>query len=184
VLVSVSLMATRLGGFEKHPQLRWIAVLSLAGSVVGVLLLTSPRLRRLLGAEGWVQRLFERVGLERHWHAVLAYGDHQQLLVINVGLSFIEQLAPVVAFFICCLAFSVPVGFLQCLIIVPAATVLERLPISFGGIGMREAGIVYMGSLFGLPYNSALFVSVANELFYMVALVPAAFLIWKDSASD
>ena len=182
VVLSIVLMAVTFGGFTSHPELRWVAALSGGASGLGMLLLCSPRLRRGMGAEGWMKKIFARVGLGRHWQATLDYGDHQALLIGNLVLSFIEQLAPVIAFYICCMAFRVPAGLLQCLVIVPVAAVLERLPISFAGLGMREAGIVYMGGLFGLPYADALLVSVANEVLYLTALVPAAFFLWRTSS--
>jgi uncharacterized membrane protein YbhN (UPF0104 family) len=92
-------------------------------------------------------------------------------------LAFLEQLAPVIAFYLCCRAFDVAISPWQCLAIVPVSAVLERLPISFGGVGVREAGIVYMASLFSIPYADALLTSIVNESLFMLSLLPAVLFV-------
>jgi uncharacterized protein (TIRG00374 family) len=148
----------------------------LAGAAAGLAILASARLRRLIGAETWMLALFNKVGLGAHWEAVLRYAERPALLVLSIVLSWIEQFADVVSFYFCCLAFGIDISLLQATTLIPIAAILGRLPISFMGIGVREASIVYMGSLFGISYADAMLASITSLTLFLIMLVPI--IIW------
>ncbi|MGE3746199.1 MAG: YbhN family protein [Sphingomonadaceae bacterium] len=147
-----------------------------AGAALGLGILASSRLRRLLGAETWMLRLFDKVGLGPHWKAVLRYAERPALLIVSIVLSWIEQFADVVSFYFCCLAFGIDISLLHAMTIIPIAAIMGRLPISFMGIGVREASIVYMGALFGISYADAMLASITSLTLFLIMLVPI--LIW------
>jgi uncharacterized protein (TIRG00374 family) len=158
-------------------RMLWIIFsVCLGGSALGLAVLASARLRRLLGAETWMLALFTKVGLGEHWRAVLRYAERPALLVLSIVLSWIEQFADVISFYFCCLAFGIDISLLQATTMIPIAAILGRLPISFMGIGVREASIVYMGSLFGISYADAMMASITSLTLFLIMLAPI--LIW------
>ena len=177
IVVSLLFLAWQLDNLAAQPLLQWLAGISVTGSLLGIALIGSPALRSLIGADGWLLRLFTRLGFGKHWQATLDYARRPGLLLVSVGLAFVEQLAPVIAFFLCCNAFEVNISFLQCLAIIPVTAILERIPISFGGLGVREAGIVFMASLFRIPYSDALLTGIANEALFLLSLLPAVLFV-------
>lgn len=177
IVVSLLFLAWQLDQLGAQPVLRWLAGFSVAGSLLGLSLIASPGFRSIIGADGWVLRLFTRLGFGKHWQATLDYAQRPGLLFLSVGLAFVEQLAPVIAFYLCCKAFAVNIAFLQCLAIIPVTAILERIPISFGGMGVREAGIVFMASLFHIAYADALLTGIANEALFLLSLLPAVLFV-------
>lgn len=150
---------------------------SIIGAAIGLAILASSRLRRLIGAETWMLALFTKVGLGPHWQAVLRYAERPLLLIVSIVLSWVEQFADVISFYFCCLAFGIDISLLQATTIIPIAAVLGRLPISFMGIGVREASIVYMGHLFGISYADAMLASVTSLTLFLILLIPI--IIWS-----
>ena len=148
----------------------------LGGAVLGLAILASSRLRRLMGAETWMLALFTKIGLGPHWQAVLRYAERPALLVLSIVLSWIEQFADVISFYFCCLAFGIDISLLQATAMIPIAAILGRLPISFMGLGVREASLVYMGSLFGISYADAMLASLTSFTLFLMMLAPI--LIW------
>lgn len=148
----------------------------LGASATGLAILASSRLRRLIGAETWMLALFTKVGLGEHWQAVLRYAERPALLVFSIVMSWVEQFADVISFYFCCLAFGIDISLLQATTMIPIAAIMSRLPISFMGIGVREASIVYMGSLFGISYADAMLASITSLTLFLIMLAPI--IIW------
>lgn len=70
------------------------------------------------------------------------------------------------------LAFGHPVGFTANLFVTPLLTLLYALPISFGGLGLREGAFILAYGAFGVPMETALVISlcglVGNLLTYAI----------------
>lgn len=156
--------------------LQSLLILACVGTTIGLALILSPRLRSLLGADRWMLALFTRLRLGRHWQATLRLANRQRLIGWSIFLSWLEQFAMIGSFYLCCRAFQVDLGFLESMAIMPVAAILERLPLSLWGLGVREAGVIYMAGLFGVSYADALLASLANFLIFMVAMIPV--VIW------
>jgi uncharacterized protein (TIRG00374 family) len=81
------------------------------------------------------------------------------------GLSFFMLLAFFGVFACSAMAFSVPVTFLQMSALMPVSDVISALPISIGGLGVREqVFVVLLGQLAGVPEATAVSVSFFGYL--------------------
>jgi len=101
------------------------------------------------------------VGIERETDASLP-GP----LIGAFLLTIIPQLltaASHYAFFASSAAAS-PVGFEICLSVPPIAILVLVLPVSFGGLGVREATLILVYGLFGVPAEQALYVAFCSLL--------------------
>ncbi len=58
--------------------------------------------------------------------------------VINLGLSMIEQTAPVFTMWVGSHAIGAPLPWVVCLAVTPVAVIIQRLPLTYGGLGLRE----------------------------------------------
>lgn len=103
--------------------------------------------------------------------------DASGALLMNLVLSVIEQLFPVIAFFVGGVAFQIPLNISDCLAVVPIGTFLQRLPISYAGLGIREGALVFLFGLLDISYSDALILSSALFLVYLSSLLPGA--IWS-----
>ena len=150
--------------------------LAIAGGLIAALAISafvfvkSGLLRRLVAA------IAARPSLQKFAKAVHFYSGHYRLLAVSVLLSWLEQLAPIIAFFLAAHGFGLQLSFLQCAAIIPLASVLERLPISFAGLGVREAGIVLAAGWFGVSNTESFLVSVFEQSVFILTMIPISLL--------
>ena len=173
-----------LGASKFGSNLTVAVVLLVVGAAASASVLLLGRRSGLQWAGSLVERALTRAGLGRHWQAVKSYGDDRPLLAVNLLLAWLEQWFSVVAFYVATRAFGLDLGFWQCFAIIPVTSILMRLPVSFGGLGVRDAGVVYMAGLFGVAYADALLVSVSQFVIFVISLLPGAFwyLLERDAA--
>lgn len=127
-------------------------------------------LRRVLAA------LEDRPTLHKYLGAMAHFSHHRALLGANVALAWLEQWAPIIALYLAFRTFGIELGILECAAIVPLASVLERLPISVAGFGVREAGIVLAAGWFGVSSGDAFLVSLFEHSVYYASLLPMALI--------
>jgi hypothetical protein len=63
---------------------------------------------------------------------------------------------------------KIPVGFAELAVIVPVSFVVQMLPVSMNGFGVREATFGFYFRLLGLPLESALLVSFTGAALIML----------------
>jgi glycosyltransferase 2 family protein len=101
-----------------------------------------------------------------------------QVALPAVGLSMGIYLLSAIqsqAFFI---AYGHPIPFLVNLFVAPLLLLLYALPISFGGLGIREGAFIMAYSVFGVPAETALVVSVTGLVGNMIIYGIGAALLW------
>ena len=158
----------------------------LRASVPAMLAVLAAALGAILAA-GWVlamtppvrrlgQRLRQKPAVARYAGSVRVYAAQRRLLLLNVLLSWLEQLAPILAFYLAFRGFGIPLTLFECAAIVPLASILERLPVSVAGLGVRELGIVMMAGLFGVARTDAFLVSLFEHMVFMLTMLPLGLL--------
>ena len=146
-----------LVGLAANPGLRRIApgparsalgfaVATLALLAVLVVLASSAAFGRSLGrSQGW--RRFAgavHLGLER-----LRRAPGLAFEVLTVGFAY--QLAVVVAAFLAAKALGVGIGWTALLAFFPVVAIVQVLPLTVGGLGTREAALIFFLHPFGVP---------------------------------
>jgi hypothetical protein len=63
---------------------------------------------------------------------------------------------------------NIPIGFAELAVIVPVSFVVQMLPISMNGFGVREATFGFYFTRLGLPLESALLVSFVGAALIML----------------
>ena len=95
----------------------------------------------------------------------------------TVLLGFANQMTVLVVVAILAAGLRLPVGFVDCLIIVPAAQLLTAIPVSIAGWGVREGAFIVGFSYVGLAAGDAFALSVLFGLLNMAVRLPGA-LVW------
>lgn len=136
-----------------------------------------------------VRTFMRRPRVEPYYRAFARFEGRQRLLAVFWGLSFIEQLIPVLVIFCSAHALSVPLSLADCLAVIPITTFVERLPLSFDGIGVREMSNVFLFGLLHVDYDTALTFSLVAYGVFLASLAPAAVWaffepIWVEPVSD
>jgi len=165
---------------------RWDIILLFAacvGSLVGaVLLISSPKL--LMLAEPWLIKL--RLGkvvarFTKIQILLRQFAQHRQALALSMGLSFLLQLAIVYYHYIIAQQLKISVSYLELLVFIPIIVVVTLLPISLGGIGLKEGLWVYLFSRIGLGTEQALLLSLTITVLGWILSLPGAVILLFDS---
>jgi glycosyltransferase 2 family protein len=95
--------------------------------------------------------------------------------------SLINQGGLIVVTWILARGLGLPVGWSECLLVVPFAVLISVIPISIAGWGLREGAFVAGFGLVGLPATDALALSVLYGLLNTAISLPGG-LVWLFSA--
>lgn len=101
--------------------------------------------------------------------AFLSFKKHPALMLKSFGYALVLQFIRVIAIYVTAKAFAVEAEFVKFFLVVPATVMLIMVPISVGGLGVREGAFVGLFSLVGVPVTEAFAISVTNSI--MVTII-------------
>jgi len=119
-------------------------------------ILTSPNAGRI---RELVRSLHRRIHIFRHRQGIIAYNLFFSLLI--------QSIAPI-AFFVTALALGLRINIIYFFIILPIVGAITLLPISLGGLGLRDATIIYFFSKIGVAKDLAFAMSLLNFSFILI----------------
>jgi uncharacterized protein (TIRG00374 family) len=133
--------------------------------------------RRLMAASGLGRHAWARERFEIVQGAVHIYRERMAAVWGAFGASLALQALVVCYYFEVAQALHIPIPLSACFLVIPLCSLLQTVPISFNGWGIRESVfIVYFGQL-GLPRESALaFSLVGASLIVLLSLSGA--VVW------
>jgi uncharacterized protein (TIRG00374 family) len=105
--------------------------------------------------------------LEQLYNAGALYLDRPQTLVVPFGISLVSRLAWVAAAHLTGLAIGVRLSYAHYMAVLAITELVRLLPISLGGIGVREGAFVVLLAPFGVPRERAFMLSA---LFYLMLM--------------
>ena len=166
---------------------RWDIILlfvTCVGMLVGaVLLIASPKL--LIWTEPWLVR-FRLSGLAVRLAKIQIllrqFARHRSALALSMGLSLLLQLAIVYYHYLVAQQLKIPVSYLELLVFIPIIVVVTLLPISLGGLGLKEGLWAYLFSRIGLTVDQALLLSLTITMLGWLLSLPGAVILLMDSA--
>ncbi len=138
----------------------------------GLLVVLDDPSRRRVGRLPGVRALLPRLEASPWWQAVAAYKDRRRILLRFLGWSFAEQYMYVLAVWFAARSLGIPLGILGCMAAVPITALLQRLPLTIMGLGIREGALVFLLGLLGISYSEAVLVSLLQFAVLVVALLP------------
>jgi hypothetical protein len=141
-------------------------LLLLAQLAVALALLWPASSRRLMARLGFGRIPHLMSFVERLFISFQTYRKHPSLIVRIVGISFLFQFLVIIAVFCLSRALALDVRFIGFLVFVPIITILESIPISIYGLGLRDAGYVLFFRQMGLPSAEAH--ALAMSVLYVV----------------
>jgi uncharacterized protein (TIRG00374 family) len=110
-------------------------------------------------------RLADR--LEQLYAAAALYLDRPQTLIVPLGLSLVSRLIWVAAALLTGRAIGVRLSYAHYMAVLAITEVVRMLPISLGGIGVREGAFIVLLAPFGVPNEQAFMLSA---LFYLMLM--------------
>lgn len=181
-LYLLALLAFVLGG----PAVRHLAGarvvlvgLGLAFAGIGYVFFRPGTARRLmawsrLSTIDWVSKQFEIVQ-----GAVHVYRTDLGAVTLAFGASVALQTLVVLYFYTVAHALLIPLPFPAALLMVPLCTLIQTVPITFNGWGLREGLFVVYFSQVGLPRDNALAFSLVGATLIVVLSLSGA-VVWMS----
>jgi glycosyltransferase 2 family protein len=142
-------------------------------ALVSLVFMRSPRFRRWVGGLPGARRVGRRVEGSPWWLAIAAYSEREGVLLRFLFWSIVEQFTTVLAVWFVALAMGVPLGFLAFVAAVPIIQLLERLPLTVMGLGIREGSFAFLLGLLGVGYSEAILMALLEFTVFVVTLLPA-----------
>ncbi len=137
-----------------------VAVLACLVIVIAVLFSSRIFLRfsRLFGKFKGIRLKLERLHL-----SIIVYRSKYFVILVNVLLSFITQFLAIIAISLIAKSLHAEISFIYFLIFVPLIFVIAMLPVSVGGLGVRESAFVGLFYIIGVDKNISFGISLINS---------------------
>jgi glycosyltransferase 2 family protein len=181
-LYALALFAFALGGAQVRLLAGARVVLIGLGLVflgLGVVFLRPGIARRLMALSGLASRAWAQAQFETVQASVNAYRDQIGAVLLALAASLALQTIVVLYYWSVAHALRIPLPLGACFLMVPLCTLVQTVPVSFNGWGVRESVfIVYFGQI-GLSRDSALaFSLVGAGLIVLLSLSGA--VVWTS----
>jgi glycosyltransferase 2 family protein len=166
--------------FATPPTLALVGAM-LAALVVGLALALSRQLATRLMYRARHLRIRRAVYPLYQLHRML-HRFRRRPLIIALCYSFSFYLAGGLTFLLVCKAFGAPITFIEATSVRVFTYLLTVLPISVGGLGLTQAGDVYLLGLVGIDATYAFAISITRQLFnYGYVLIGGIlFIRWRS----
>jgi len=127
-------------------------------------------------------RRFRRIAgkAAKHVEAARAFASRRRLLGTNLGLALLEQTTPVWTYWIGSRALDTPLSLAACLAVAPVTIIIQRLPVSYGGLGLREGSAAALLVALGYDYSEVLVVLMTLFVVFVVSLLPGAVIFRRS----
>ncbi|MFH0877557.1 MAG: lysylphosphatidylglycerol synthase transmembrane domain-containing protein [Candidatus Omnitrophota bacterium] len=166
-LITVLIFAICLGaGILKDTSIAWGAL---------VLVVLSVFLTGIMFSEPFFRMLFQWLPFKKikdycfQIHEAASVYKRQRTVLYQIWfLSVLIHLGICIVYYWVALAIGVRVPLMYFFLFVPAITVFSSIPVSIGGLGVRDASSVFLFSRIGLSASQAFVLSLANFAFLLV----------------
>ena len=173
-LVIVVVLACVFGWRYVQDQTVLLSVAFLAGVLICVLLVMFNRRvysfvnNRLYSSKaGRIRSMITQVHEEIHH-----LGKKKKALLLNLCLSLVIQLMSPASTYLICRALGFDISFIYFLVFLPIIGAVTLLPVSIGGLGLRDAMTVYFFAKAGLGRDAAFAMSLTG--FFITVIFAAA----------
>lgn len=102
-------------------------------------------------------------------HQEMHYFRHKKKVILNnLGLSFLIQVLSPVSFYLLGLSLGVKINIVYFFVFLPIIGAITLLPISIGGLGLRDASTVYFFAKVGVIKDLSFAMSLLNFSFILI----------------
>ncbi len=153
--------------------------------ILAVVVFTKKKLMKMI-----FKPVFYRIAPKKHRSAIKMTFDEfytglhsvrkgKRNVILSIMIGVLVWIISMIQYYLLAMAIGLSVPFLFLLSIIPIISLLDMLPISFSGIGTRDAAMILFFSFISIGKEYAISLSLLILLFgyVMIGLVGAAFLL-------
>jgi glycosyltransferase 2 family protein len=101
-------------------------------------------------------------GLKLH-SSILEYKKYPKTLLISFFITLLVQVTRVLTYYFVALSFNIQISIIYYFLFVPIIMIIIMIPISIGGLGVKEGTFVAFFTLVGMSINDAVMISFINS---------------------
>jgi hypothetical protein len=120
----------------------------------------------------WKERLSEI------YNAIYNYRHHRASVLGSILLSFASQTVFIVSYFVLAISLGGGISFWKFFILIPVVTIVSMAP-SIGGLGVREAGTLYLFSRYFTPGRALAYTLLMDVLIYGFSFISGVVYAFK-----
>ena len=179
-LVLVTLVAMMFGWRLVQDPSVLLAVALIVGILVALLLvlfnsflftkinalLESPRSKGVPGTASALDRI--RDSLKNLHHEMHVFREKKKIILCNLLFSIAVQAVTPLAFYVIALSFGADVNIIYFFVFLPVISAITLLPISIGGLGLRDATTVFFFAKAGMSKDIAFAMSLVSFFFILI----------------
>jgi len=169
-LVLLSLFSLLLGWRLIQDKSVLISVVIITSVLIGVLLVLFnsflySRISKLLDSPnaGRIRQLIKDLHDEIH-----LFKNNKTVIVKSLLISVFIQSLPPLSFYLIALSLGIKINIIYFFIFIPIIGAITLLPISIGGLGLRDATTIYFFAKVGVVKNLAFAMSLLNFFFILI----------------
>lgn len=176
-LAALALISVCFGWRYVKDRVVLVSVFIIAGLLVCVLLVLFNRhiyalINKFLHPSGQkssfsrLEKIREAIkNLHREIHI---FRHHRRIMFYNLGISFLLQVIAAISFWMIGLSLGVDINIIYYFIYLPIIGAITILPISLGGLGLRDATTIYFFTKVGVSKYLAFAMSLLNFFFVLI----------------
>lgn len=169
-LVSLAIPALILGWKFAHDTSVLFSMAIIIAILIGILLVLFNRV-----AYAKINKLLDspsagkiREAIKNLHHEIYLFKKHKRVLLGAVAFSLLVQITTPISFYLIALALGLKVNLIFFFIFLPIINAVTLLPISIGGLGLRDAAAIFFFAKAGVCKNSAFAMSLLSFIFILV----------------
>lgn len=113
-------------------------------------------------------------------HTIVKSIDSFRDLIAKFAITLLHAFLTITVFLFIAYAQGISVKLLDLMIVVPSLLILSMLPISLGGWGVREGGLIFLGSFIGLTKSESMAIALLFGFNNLLGSIPGLWLYWKQ----
>lgn len=150
-------------GIRVHSNIAFRVIAGI-GLLIAIALLVVNYTAPILGA----RVLWLKMQLISTWLEIRAQALNGRAIAVTFALTVVSQILLVVVGMAVAYSTDPTISLLQCALILPLVALISSLPISIGGLGLREASAVVLFGTLGISSEQALMISVLISIITLI----------------
>ncbi|MBM3129610.1 MAG: flippase-like domain-containing protein [Chloroflexi bacterium] len=182
-LVNMGLLVLLVTGGTQLEAIEIATVVAATIFAIGCALLFSRRVTRRLAFVFAIPLLARfKPRAQRLYHALQTFRSNYMILAANVVVSAGVIVVATFVWYAVALALGLDIPLIYFFLFNPLIAFVLMLPISFNGLGPKEATAVFFFGLVGVPSESAFALSLIFHAIVVLASLPGGVLWWRARA--
>jgi hypothetical protein len=104
-------------------------------------------------------------------HEIHVFRDKKAVIIKNISLSLLLQISSCFSFYIIARSVGININMVYFFVFLPIMGAITMLPISIGGLGLRENTAAYLFPLVGVNKDLAVAMSLLNFFFIVICAI-------------